>query len=312
MTAHHVSSTSLPQYRPGAPATTRAPDPPIHQAADGGTGHSADDTPAARASAESRLDGRRTHVVDRATEYARLADLGFTAAQIARRRRKSKGHVSILLRLGRALADLPDEERAALRHPRITWRLVQRLVRTDVDPGSLRRQLRAALGGFSTHNLDGRRQRAAAPRTAPRTAEPRSAPAPFGIATTSAVAWGWDAAWFAQDPAGYAAAHLAHLTHLHQVVAERATHAVRARSASDLAAQVDAGQSLQGLQRRLTQLGTDPRQGPGPSAAEQAALAMFATLGQALAAIPGRSTSPLRTTHGGTPDDLVAADLHEP
>ena len=39
--------------------------------------------------------------------------------------------MSILLRLGQALADLPEDERAALRHPRVTWRLVQRLVRRE-------------------------------------------------------------------------------------------------------------------------------------------------------------------------------------
>lgn len=216
-----------------------------------------------------RLDGRRAHVLDRAAAYVALADQGLTAAQIARRRRKSPAHVSILLRLGRALAGLPEDERAALRSPRVTWRLVQRLVRTDTDAASLRRQLRAAVGGFSTHNVDGRRR---ARRPAPAPAAP---PAP-------GVAWGWDAAWFARDPAGYAAAHLAHVTHLHEVVAARAAAAVRARAAASVAGSVDAGQSLRGLQRRLAQLATAPA--AELTAAEREALATFDALGAALAA----------------------------
>ncbi|GJG89502.1 hypothetical protein tb265_46830 [Gemmatimonadetes bacterium T265] len=233
-----------------------------------------------------RLDARRAHVLDRAAAYVALADHGLSAAQIARRRRKSPGHVSILLRLGRALADVPADERAALRHPRVTWRLVQRLVRADVDPGSLRRQLRAAVGGFSTHTVDRRQQRT---RRTPAAITPGVAGAAPG------VAWGWDAAWFARDPDGYAAAHRAHLTHLHRVVAGRAADAVRARRAAALAGRADAGQSLRGLQRslarRLAQLapdgtGPDAAAGTGATPAEQRALATFAALGTALAGVP--------------------------
>ncbi|GJG89686.1 hypothetical protein tb265_48670 [Gemmatimonadetes bacterium T265] len=240
-----------------------------------------DDADAPTSLAGPRLDGRRAHVLDRAAEYVRLADRGLTVAQIARRRRKSAGHVSILLRLGRALADVPADERAALRHPRVTWRLVQRLVRIDVDPGSLRRQLRAAVGGFSTHTVD-RRRRRTAPVAVASSTDPATAAA--------GVAWGWDAAWFARDPAGYAAAHLAYLTHLHRVVAARATQAVRARRAAALARDTDAGQSLRGLQRsltrRLAQLAPEAGGDGGPPPAEQQALATFAAVGAALAGVP--------------------------
>lgn len=229
-------------------------------------------------------------MLDRAAEYVRLADQGLSAAQIARRRRKSPAHVSILLRLGRALAGVPEAEWAALRSPRVTWRLVQRLVRTDVDPASLRKQLRDAVGGFSTHNRDGRQQR--------RRRTPEGLGQGAGVAR--GVAWGWDAAWFAEDPVGYAAAHLAHLTHVHRIVAKRAEHAVRTREAGTLAG-IDAGQSLRGLQRRLRQV-TTPTDGPRPTTAalptnaEQQALEAFAilaralhTAGTAIAAVNGAS-----------------------
>jgi hypothetical protein len=231
-----------------------------------------------------RMDGRRAHVLDRAAIYVALADQGLTAAQIARRRRKSKAHVSILLRLGRALRDLPDDERAALRHPRVTWRLVQGLVRADVDPASLRRQLRAALGGFSTHNVDRRRRR------------PGGAAAAAQVA--AGVAWGWDEAWFARDPVGYAEAHLAHLRHLHRIVEERARRAAAVR----LGAAVDGGQSLRGLQRRLAQLaaatpdadatGRDAGRGAGRDA-DRRALAALGAVGRALGAVaPGDRRAP--------------------
>ena len=268
-----------PHHPPGPPGRgSRGRRPARAPAAAAEDGDAPDDRTA------PRLDGRRAHVLDRAAEYLRLADQGLTAAQIARRRRKSPAHVSILLRLGRALATVPDDERAALRHPRVTWRLVQRLVRTDVAPESLRRQLRAAVGGFSTHTVDRRQQRT---RRTPAAAAPVG-PAP--AAPGPGVAWGWDAAWFARDPQGYAAAHLAYLTHLHQVVAARATQAVRARRAAALADRTDAGQSLRGLQRslahRLAQLAPEAVGGAGPTPAEQDALATFAAVGAALAGVP--------------------------
>ncbi|HEY0776620.1 MAG TPA: hypothetical protein VGD56_01515 [Gemmatirosa sp.] len=263
--------------------------------------------PKADVSTPARLDGRRAHVLDRAAEYVRLADQGLTAAQIARRRRKSPAHVSILLRLGRALATVPDTEREALRSPRVTWRLVQRLVRTDVDVASLRKQLRDAVGGFSTHNVDrrqGRARRAAAgPPTAP--------PAP-------GVAWGWDATWFADDPIGYAAAHLAHLAHVHTVIAGRAADAVRLRAGGSIAG-IDAGQSLRGLQRRLRQA-TDAA--APPSAAEQQALATLTIVGRALREAEA-AVAALQPAHGIAPpgpasvaaatvsDADLAADLDE-
>jgi hypothetical protein len=243
---------AVPASRRRRAASPSAPAPDAPDAAD-----------LAGAGPAAPLDARRAHVLDRAAVYLALADQGLTAAQIARRRRKSKGHVSILLRLGRALRDLPADERAALRHPRITWRLVQGLVRADVDPASLRRQLRAALGGFSTHNVDRRRARRGVAAT------PAAAPG---------VAWGWDAAWFARDPEGYAAAHLAHLTHLHQVVEERARRAAAER----LGAAVDGGQSLRALQRRLAQLTADAGADGPARAAERRALAALAAVGRAL------------------------------
>lgn len=258
----------------------------------------------------ARRDGRRAHVLDRAAEYARLADAGLTVTAIARRRRKSKAHVSILLRLGRLLAGLPEDERAALRSPRVTWRLVQGIVRADVDAASVRRQLRAAVGGFSTHTRDRRRRAdrgAGAGGDAGASVAASGAAGARGITTAPGVAWGWDAAWFARDPAGYAAAHHAHLRYLHEAVARRAEAAVRARqtaatgvvrsavsgAAGTSATSVDAGQGLRLLQRRLARLA---RPAPGAAAAtagtaagtaatpaEREALAAFAALGRVLA-----------------------------
>jgi hypothetical protein len=211
--------------------------PPITSAPDAATDPAPGDPPA-------RTDGRRTHVVDRAADYVALADAGLTVARIARRRRRSKGYVSILVRFGRLLATLPADERAAMRSPRITWALAQRLMRADTDAASARAQLRYALGGFGTATLGP--SAAGTPRPGRRSPAPSSAapatPADL-VRPRAPVAWGWDAAWFARDPAGFAHAHLAHFAHLHRVVATRARRAATAPP--------DVGQSIRALNRRL-------------------------------------------------------------
>jgi hypothetical protein len=241
-----------------------------------------------------RLDGRRTHVVDRAADYLALADGGLTVARIARRRRRSKGYVSILLRFGRLLATLPPAERDAMRSPRITWSLAQRLMRLDIDAASARAQLRYALGGFSTASLG---PSAAPPRgtsTGPAAgvdggsdARPGERPTagPRRGARRTAVAWGWDADWFARDPAGYVAAHLEHFTHLHRVVATRARAAVLTPA--------DVGQGLRALGRLLaSQRGaaTAPRTADPTTARAVAALEVIgrklAEAAGAIAALP--------------------------
>ena len=144
----------------------------------------------------------------------------------------------------------------------MTWTLTQRLVRRDTDAASLRAQLRYALGGFSTHNVDGRKQR-----------HGRSAAPPRAVG----VAWGWDADWFARDPAGYAAAHLEHLASVTAAVGGRARRAAQSRAD----ARLDAGQSLRLLQRRIA-----ARRAESPTIAspdEQRALAAFAVLERKLA-----------------------------
>ena len=217
---------------------------------------------AAPSAEEPRLDRRRTHVVDRAADYVDLAARGMSVAQIARRRRRSKSYVSIVLRLGQALAGMEPGERAAMRSPFITWTLAQRLVRRDTDAASLRAQLRYALGGFSTHNVDGRKQRRG-----------RSAAPPRSVG----VAWGWDADWFARDPVGYAAAHLEHLSSVTAAVSGRARRATQVSTE----ARLDSGQSLRLLQRRIAARRTETPATASPG--EQRALAAFAVLERKLA-----------------------------
>jgi hypothetical protein len=224
----------------------------------------------------ARTDGRRTHVVDRAADYVALADAGLTVARIARRRRRSKGYVSILLRFGRLLAALPADERAAMRSPRITWALAQRLMRADTDAASARAQLRYALGGFGTATLGP--SGAGTPRRGRRGAAPSSttsAPPADHVPARATVAWGWDAAWFARDPAGFAHAHLAHFAHLHRVVATRARGAATAPP--------DVGQSLRALNRRLTTRAGAPGAGLPTDPATVCALATLDVLARKLA-----------------------------
>jgi hypothetical protein len=215
-----------------------------------------------------KRDGRRTHIVDRALDYVALADQGHTAARIARKRRKSQGYVSIALRLGRAIVGLEPAEIAALRSPRITWKLAQRIVREDADVVAIRHQLRTALGGFSSHNVDGRKH-----RKGRRTSAGGASDRPLG------VAWGWDAAWFARDPLGFAESHLRYLAGVQRSVQQRAARTSAARGAD----RVPVGQGLRTLQRSLA--ARAPRGAVGVSAAspEQQALAVLEILERKLA-----------------------------
>jgi len=217
----------------------------------------------------AKRDGRRTHIVDRALDYVALADQGHTAARIARKRRKSQGYVSIALRLGRAIVGLEPAEIAALRSPRITWKLAQRIVREDADVVAIRHQLRTALGGFSSHNVDGRKH-----RKGRRASAGGASDRPLG------VAWGWDAAWFARDPLGFAESHLRYLAGVQRSVQQRAARTSAARGAD----RVPVGQGLRTLQRSLA--ARAPRGAVGASAAaspEQQALAVLEILERKLA-----------------------------
>lgn len=205
---------------------------------------------------------RRLHILDRALDYVALADGGLSVAAIARRRRRSKGYVSIVLRLGRALHGLLPEEIAVFRSDRITWKLAQTIVRADADGATIRRHLRAALGGFSVHNVDRRRHRTG------RSAMPGATAASLASGAASSAesgefCWRWDAAWVDRDPVGYVTAYRHHLLLLHRGIGTRLRHAIAARSAP--AAIPLAGQSLRQLTALVArQRGTSPMQPTRP------------------------------------------------
>lgn len=274
------SSPARPARPPEQAARTRAP-APAGAAPDGD-----EDGPALPA-----LDGRRRHPIDRALDFRALERGGLSGAQIARRRRKSPGYVSVLLRLGRALEALDPAEQAAFRSPRVTIGLIQRLVRVGVPDAELRAQLRAAVSGVSRHNVDRRRARtrragepgADGPDGAPRSGDPagrsaepvgrpadRSAPATAASGTATGAAHMAPADREATGPlAGRALAGLAGWAWdqalweadperyvedlLARVVGLQRTVLARAQRAvrEGGALRLDAGQSLGQLARRL-------------------------------------------------------------
>ncbi len=210
-------------------------------------------------------DGRAVgrHIVDRALDYAALNRGGLTAAQIARRRKKSKGYVSIVLRLGTAIRGLDREELAVFRSERITWKLAQRIVRGGVTDAEIQRQMRYALGGFSTHNIDRRKlrkHRVAGPKQGPsRGLEPSGtvgqtdAPSP----EAGVFVWRWDGEWAARDPAGYVEAYREHLASLHRNISTRFRKAMVLRATRTGSATASAipmvGQSLRQINALIAQ-----------------------------------------------------------
>lgn len=157
---------------------------------------------------------RGTHPIDRALHFRSLAEQhGLTVTALARRVRRSKGYVSLHLRLAAAVAGMEPAEQAAMRHPAVTWRLVQRVVRGDTRVQTeaerrqaviaLRQKLRDAVGGFSSETVDGRRHRKGRAPGAPQLER-------------------FDPRAFATDPGGYVAAHLDALVRVHEAVARQA------------------------------------------------------------------------------------------
>jgi hypothetical protein len=185
------------------------------------------------------------------------------AAEIARRRRKSRAHVSILLRLGQALGSCTPEELAVLRSPRVTWKLVQGLVRADLPEAVLRERLRLAIGGFSSYTLDRRRHRKGR-RTG---ADPLDAPA-------GTFVWQWDPVWAGRDPVGYVEAYRAFLARMHRDVTAR----LRVRIGGTRAGATPlVGQSLRQLSMAFTRPGSASQTRP-PSTEERDALTRLAEL----------------------------------
>ena len=230
---------------------------------------------AADGSGSTAWDGRRRHVIDRALDYAALAAKGLTDTAIARRRRKSRGYVSILRRLGQAIAELPPAELGAFRTPRIGFALAQRVVRADVPPAEIRAQLRSAAGGFSTHGVDYRRRGLRRSHVAGGSRHPERGRAAAGWT------WAWDATLFQQDPLAYVRAHAERVLALQTAIARRAAQDVEARAISGRAV----GQPLSQLAAAVA---TARRAGAlrvsGGSEAEVAALRQLEALGAAMTA----------------------------
>src|SRR5205085_3836028 len=109
----------------------------------------------------------------------------------------------------------------------------------------------------------------------------RAQPGAGGVGDRSiGVAWGWDAAWFARDPVGFAEAHLRYLAGVQRSVQSRATRSAAARSAE----RVSVGQGIRTLQRSLAAARTrsvSPDAVEAP--AERQALAVLEILARKLA-----------------------------
>lgn len=152
-----------------------------------------------------------------------MARTGRSAAEIARKKRKSPGYVSVLLFLGEALEGRSLDDLRSLHSRRITIRVIQRLVtvarhgrgKTPVERSAAHAHLIAALLDHARTSispaLPSRRRRGQVDRT-------------------WTIAWNHQA--FVENPTAYARQHLDTLTDVHRFIADRATEATR-RDAAD-------------------------------------------------------------------------------
>jgi hypothetical protein len=163
-------------------------------------------SPVAFESAEPAEAPRSRHVVDRGLEYRVLQRQGMTPQAIQRRKRKSKAYVSIVLRFGRLLEKLDPIEVAVLRHPRTTYKLLQRVVSADADDRRVVQELRTAI---TLPKPDGRRRRRLKLKPAPPPSDP------------DAFTFRWDASSADRDPLGYLEALEAYLRRVQRGVDHR-------------------------------------------------------------------------------------------
>ncbi len=212
-------------------------------------------TPASPGAPGEERGERGRRVVDLALRYAALhLDEGLTQREIGRLRRKSRGYVSILVRFGTLLRTFSADERAVLRHPRITFRVAQRLVRTTSDALTIRAQLRAAVSGFSSFARGGRRGRGR------RRGGARSAGALVAEAATELPRWVFNPDLAREDPMAMLDAYEAHLAALHRAVGRQVRAAIAIQTPGVPVSLV--GQSLRALtaevQRRASEAAADP------------------------------------------------------
>ena len=187
--------------------------------------------------------GARTFLVDRALEYAAISRAA--ASPVARRaalrrrgaaRARSKGYISIMVRLGEAFRDRPDAELARYRSRRITWKLAQRVVRAGRTPAEIREALliEATLWtpGGTRRPRDASRHSEQEPRgTRASSASVGSRSNARSNSTARAATWEHDPAWAARDPAGYLEAYERHLRSVHHTVTSDLTRGLEIRAA---------------------------------------------------------------------------------
>lgn len=190
--------------------------------------------------------------MDIALAYARLQRVhAWSAAEIGRRRGRSKGYVSVVLRVGRALDGLSDGELQLFRTPRLTLLSLQRSLRKGMDTAAIRRMLLS----LAITPVRDRRGARAAPPLRPR----RRASAP------AAHVWHWDESAAAHDPVAYLLAFLDHLRGEERELSARMRHLLSARGATT--AQILTTHGMAQLAAAVT-----PRTGPGAAADDRRTL----------------------------------------
>lgn len=168
---------------------------------------------------------RNSHLVDRAlAAWGSVREGGLTLRELARRRRRTVGYISVVVRLGQVLEGLGDEQLAMLRTSHLTFKAAQQTLRFDSRkalPAATRDALRRALRELALGPVPGPRRSdtGGAAGASPATRDRR------GRRPTQIP--GWDPVAFARDPEAFVEHHLATLAAAHAAVATAVTRAVQ-------------------------------------------------------------------------------------
>lgn len=177
--------------------------------------------------------------------------------------------MSIVVRLGQALQGLPESEVAAFRSPRITYKVAQKVIKAGITPEAIRKELRRALGGFSSYNVDRRKYRGRGKRPAAR------------VAPNPVASW-QDATLAVRDPTAFVEGLLDYLRAQHAAAAQMLNAALPARNPSPVAL---VGQSLRAIAASMAAAraggGTTGNLRPHDRAARERLAAIGRALGEA-------------------------------
>jgi|GEM_PF-5515388 len=244
-------------------------------------------------------------VISLAQAYLALARQGRTTGKIAASQKRSAGYVSVVLFLGAALEHVPAAELQLLsKSTTLTLRALQHMVST------IRKRMAPAPAGRAEAYMELRAALLALATTPP--PPPRVGKRIRRQSSDPVWTFRFDHTACMRDPHAYAVAHRTALTAAHRHIADKATAAIQAQTASQIVPTYGSEATLRMLQgRRGAEVRNLMHATRSPDA--DAALRIFAALSRAIRTSPAEEGRHLPSPAPAVPievsEDEINSDL---